>query len=103
MFFFITVEKCSCGPEITIGGRCSSSEYAERPNVFHALSLINISTMAPLVFPRALPTLVSKGVSKLSTINASGGFPSQLSLCFDLGEQLFVLASSLPDPPLFFI
>ena len=45
---------------------------------------MNLSTMNPIVFPRALSTVVANYVSKLSIINVSGGggsFPTFSSLC----------------------
>ena len=53
----------SCGPDTTIDVPGPSSKYGGCPNIFYALGLMNLSTMAPLVFPRALSTVVANNFS----------------------------------------
>ena len=74
------LKNSSCGPDTAINGPGPSSEYTGCPNIVDALVLINLSTMAPLVFPRSLSTVVANDVSKFSTIKISGGvsFPTFL-------------------------
>ena len=67
------LKKSSCGPETAIYGPITSSEYTGCTQIVHALGLMDLSTMAPLVLSRALSTVVSNDVSKLSTINTSDG------------------------------
>ena len=92
------LKNTSCGPETAIDGPVPHNEYTRCPNIFDALGLMNLSTMDPLFFPRALFTVVANNVYKLSMINTYGeGVTSQISLCCALGEQFLVPASSL-DP-----
>ena len=64
-------------------------------NIFDALDLINLSSMAPLAFTWALSTVVAKYFSSYPWSTHMGGFTSQLSLWCTLGEQILVLASYL--------
>ena len=86
------LEFSSCGPDTAINGPCPSIEYSRWPNIVDSLGLINLSTMAPLVLPRDLSTMVFNKVSKLSMINSSGGgVPSQFSIFFSPAEQILFL------------
>ena len=67
-----TVEKSLCGPDTALDGPGPSNEYTGWPNIFDALGLMNLYTMAPLVLPRALSTAVDNNISRLSMINTSG-------------------------------
>ena len=63
----------SCGPDTEIYGPGPPREYSGWTNIIDAIGLMNLSTMAPLAFPRALSTVVANDVYKLPMINASGG------------------------------
>ena len=91
------LKNSSCGPDTEIDGPGSSSKYTGCPNIFDALSLMKLSTMDPLVFPRDLSTVVANDVSKLSMINASGGvsFPTFYFLC---PERKTFCAGFIPGP-----
>ena len=89
------LENSICGPYTATDGPVQSRKYTECPKIVDALGLMNVSTMNPLVFPRALSTVAAKNVSKLTMTNTSGVFPSQLYLCCALGEKMLVPASSL--------
>ena len=80
----------SCGPYIEMDSPGPSNEYNGWPNIVHALGLMNLSTMALLVLPQALYTVVADNVSKLSMINTSVGVPSQYSIGCSLGVQILV-------------
>ena len=67
------LKNSTCGPDTAIDGPGPSSKHTGCPNIVVNLGLMNLSTMAPLMFPRALPTVVANNVSKLSIINAFGG------------------------------
>ena len=73
----------SCGPDTKIDGPGQSRKYTGFPNIVDALSLMNLSTMAPLVFPQDLSTVVAKDFSKLTMIDAYAGvsFPTFSLLC----------------------
>ena len=79
----ITVENSSCGPDTEINGSGPSIKYYGWPKIVDAIGLMNLSTMDSLELPRALSTVVVNDISKLSTINASGGvsFPTFYFLC----------------------
>ena len=75
-----SLKNTSCSPDTAIDSPGPPREYNGCPNIVDALDVMNLSTMDPLVFLQALSTVVANNVSKLSMINASGGFPYQLSL-----------------------
>ena len=86
----ITVEKSSCGPEISINVPCPFSQYTGWTNIFYALFFIDLSTMAPPVLPRDLSTVVVNDVFKLSMRNLSGGcYFKNVSLLL-LGRKIMV-------------
>ena len=68
----------SCGPDTTIDGPGPSREYSGWKKIVDALGLMNLPMMDPLAFPRYLYTVADNNISKLSMINASGGFIYQL-------------------------
>ena len=78
----LVLKNSSCGPETAIDGPGTSNEYIGWPNIVDAIGLMNLSTMYPLVLSRALSTMVTNDIYKLSTINTSGGgsFPIISSL-----------------------
>ena len=76
IFLCLVTLSLSVGLEVrsnALDGPGPSNEYTGWPNIFDALGLMNLYTMAPLVLPRSLSTVVDHDVSKLSMINASGG------------------------------
>ena len=81
------LENSSYGPKTAIDGSGPSNEYTGWPNIVYDLVLMNFYTMDPLLFPRALYTVVAKDFSKLSMINTSGGGSFPISLCCALGEK----------------
>ena len=85
----VLLQNFSCRPDTEIYGPGPSSKYTGCPNIFYALGLMNLSTMAPLVFPRALSTVVANYVSSLFIINTSGGFHYQISLYAPWGNQFW--------------
>ena len=93
----ITVEKCSCGPDTAIDAPGPSINYTGCSNFFDALGLMNLSTIAPLVLPRALSTVVANNVSKLYMINASGGgFLPNFIFVVPWGDQVWCRINSWP-------
>ena len=72
------LRKYSCGSCTAIDGPGPSRKYTGCPNIFHALGLMNLSKMDPLMLPQALSTVMANDVYKLSIINASGrvSFPT---------------------------
>ena len=79
----------SCGPEISIDGPVTPIEYTGLSNIADALGFINLSIMAPHVFPQALSNVSANDGYKLSTRNKSGVFYfSTFSLLF-FGRKSF--------------
>ena len=59
-----------CGPDTAIDGPGPSRKYSGWPNIVHAIGLMNLFKMAPLVFLLSPSTVVANNASKLSMINA---------------------------------
>ena len=76
------LKNSSCVPEIAIYRPGPSREYTGRPNSFDDLGMMNLSTMYLHVLSRAVFTVVTNNVSKLSMNKAYGGvyFPTFYSL-----------------------
>ena len=85
------------GTDTTINVPVTPRDYVIWPNIVDDIGFMNLSMMSPLVFPRALSTVVTNNVSKLSIINTSWGVLSQLSIYCSLGENNWCRLDACPS------
>ena len=93
------LKNSSCDTDTAIDGPGPSIQYHGCPNIFDAIVLMKLFTMAPLVLPRALSTVVANNFSKLSiTKGESGGLSTMMKTGMEV-SQYYTVFNYIPPRP----
>ena len=92
----ITVEKSSCGPEISINVPCPFSQYTGWTNIFYALFLLTYLQWPRLCYHETYPLWWSTMFSSYPWETCLGGVTSKMYPYCYLGEKLWCQINPCP-------